>query len=617
MGKYVFDVETFKNLFTVTFVSLETSDVYAFCIGLGRNDSVALRKFLSKAKVLIGYNNISYDAPMIRYARDYRFGEDINGDLLLLSNKLVNNVYKRDDAIFALRYPRPRDNWRSVDLMRILAFDKMGVSLKQTAINLKWNKIQDLPYPPGSSIKKEDLETVLEYNLNDVLITKKLYETLTPLHKVREELGKLYRVDLSSASNSKIANILLEKIYTTETGVKIGQIKDKRTERGNILLGDCLAPFIRFSTPQLKDLHERISAKIVYEGDGYKYSDKIEFADCTFTLGIGGLHSNDAPEIFESNDEYLIQDMDVASYYPNLIINNNFYPQHLGEEFIRILRIITEKRLEAKHSGKTTEAEGLKITVNSIFGKLGFPHFWLYDPKQFLSTTLSGQLGLLMLIEGLYMNGIHIISANTDGVICKIPRDKIDKYYEVASKWEKLTNLTLEFVPYKKYIRRDVNSYITEKEDGSVKVKGVFVGEVNLNKTYRAYRMPVVANTLRKYFIDGISVDDGLRSSRDIMDFCVSQKSGRNFDMELVNMSGITKLQRTNRFFISNSGGGFQKRERTDGRIIGLYVGRSVTILNDFDPGKPFDEYDIDYNFYKEEVYKIIDKIKPPQLSLF
>ena len=613
MGKYVYDIECFKNLFTATFVALESDDTYSFCIGLGRDDSSALADFLSKAKVLVGYNNIDYDAPMLRYARDYR-GENINEALLNLSNKLINDNFKKDDAIFALRYPKPKDKWRSIDLMRMLAFDKMGISLKQTAINLKWDKIQDLPYPPGASIMEKDLETVLEYNLNDVLITKKLYETLAPLHEMRDGLGKIYNVDLSSASNSKIANILLEKIYATETNINIAQIKDKRTERGNIRLGDCIASFIRFSTPQLKDLYQRIASKIVYEDENYKYSETVDFADCSFSLGVGGLHSEDAPGVFKSDDDYLIQDMDVASYYPNLIINNKFYPEHLGEEFIRILKLITERRLEAKHSGRKTEADGLKITVNSIFGKLGFPNFWLYDPKQFLSTTISGQLGLLMLIEGLHMNGIHVISANTDGIICKIPRNKLDKYYEIADKWQKISGLTLEYTPYKKYVRRDVNSYITQKEDGGIKAKGAFLEEIELNK---AYRMPIIAIALRRYFIDGVSVDDTLYSSRDIMDFCVSQKSGRNFEIELATIHGVEKLQKTNRFFISKTGAAFQKRERTDGRVIGLYVGRNVTILNDFDKDKPFEEYDIDYTFYRDEVYKIIDKIDPPQLNLF
>ena len=182
--------------------------------------------------------------------------------------------------------------------------------------------------------------------------------------------------------------------------------------------------------------------------------------------------------------------MDVSSYYPNLIINNNFYPQHLGAGFIQVLKRITAERLAAKKAKDKVKADGLKITVNSIFGKLGSENFWLQDAKQMLSTTVTGQLGLLMLIEGLHLNGIQVISCNTDGIVCKIPRELESKYYEISHAWEKAANLELEYTEYKKYVRRDVNSYITEKKDGSTKEKGAFLKEVDLKK---AYHMPIVA----------------------------------------------------------------------------------------------------------------------------
>ena len=94
-----------------------------------------------------------------------------------------------------------------------------------------------------------------------------------------------------------------------------------------------------------------------------------------------------------------------------------------------------------------------------------------------------------MLIEKLYLAGINTISANTDGVVCKIPRKLLDDYYRIAKEWEEATGLELEFTPYKKYIRRDVNSYITEKEDGSSKEKGAFLTSIDLKKSYK---MPIV-----------------------------------------------------------------------------------------------------------------------------
>ena len=615
MLKYSYDIECLKNLFTATFVNIDDEkERHVFYIGLGKEDYSDILAFLNQEMILVGYNNHSYDDPMIRFIIGYK-GDELVSELHKLSAKLVDDSYRIDKFIMSLRYPKnvvyP---WNSIDLMRILAFDKLGISLKQVAINLKWYKIQDMPLDHASSVHEKELEMILDYNLNDVLITKRLYEEITPIRELRMELSKVYNVDLTSASDSRMANLILENIYANEMKMDIRKVRDMRTERFKVLLGDCIAKWVKFESPELKQMLDRITSTYVYKYNNYKYSEKIYFANCSFALGVGGLHTDDAPGKFASDDKYLIQDMDVASYYPNLIINNGFAPKHLGNAFIQVLKRITAERIAAKKAGDKVKADGLKITVNSIFGKLGFENFWLLDAKQMLSTTLSGQMGLLMLIEGLYLNGIQVISANTDGIVCRIPRELEGKYYEVAKAWEKATNMELEYTPYKKYIRRDVNSYITEKEDGKTKEKGAFLKEVDLKK---AYHMPIVAKALYAYFIKGVPIRKTLEDCKDIMEFCISQKSGANFKIELHTAKGVMPLQKTNRFFITKRGGTLIKRDQFSSRKTGLHVGRLVYVLNDYDPSIPFKDYQVDLSFYEKEVMKIVDEIEPKQMSLF
>lgn len=563
---------------------------------------------------LVGYNNHSYDDAMLRYVMTHK-GTSINTNLHTVSGKLVDDNYRGDKDLLKLRYPRDVFfKWDSIDLMKILAFDKLGISLKQVAINLKWHKIQDMPVDHDATVTIEQLPTVLDYNLNDVLITKRLYEDITPIRKLRDDLSMLYGINLSSASDSKMGNLIFEHIYANELKMDIRAVRDLRTPRDKVYLKDCIAPFVTFKTRQLQELQARLASTIVYNYTNFRYSEKVHFANCSFSLGIGGLHSEDAPGVFISDEKSTIQDMDVASYYPNLIINNNFYPEHLGQNFIRVLKKITQERMSAKHAGDKVKADGLKITVNSIFGKLGSETFWLLDPKQMLSTTVTGQLGLLMLIEDLHLNGIEVISCNTDGVVCRIPKDLEEKYYEVAKNWEKATSLELEFTAYKKYVRRDVNSYITEKQDGTTKEKGAFLKEVDLKK---AYHMPIVPKALYAYFIKDIPIRQTLEECKDIMEFCISQKTGGNFVLTLVTTKGSTSLQKTNRFFISKRGGSLVKKETFGKRAIGLHVGRNATILNDYDEKLPFEQYDVDLGFYEKEVMKIIDEIEPKQLTLF
>jgi DNA polymerase elongation subunit (family B) len=617
MDSYIYDVECFRNLFTVIFVnSKDENEQYTFTIGFGKNDTDAIKAFLDRRIMLVGYNNHSYDDPMLRYIQNYIGPKDkLTLKLYNLSKMLINDSYRNDPNIRRLRYYTNKYKWYSIDLMAILGFNKMGISLKQTAINLKWHKIQDIPLDPEEDAPEEEYNTILKYNLNDVLITKRLYEEIEPIRKLRNNLSRLYNVNLTSASDSKVANILLEKIYTKEAHVDIESIKDLKTPRDKLHLKECVASFVKFKTPQLNELLNRISARIVYSTNRFKYSEELYYANCEFSLGVGGLHTKDSPGKFYTDDEYIIQDMDVASYYPNLIINNNFYPEHLGLEFIDVLKKITDERIEAKRNGDKIKADGLKITINSIFGKLGYEYFWLYDPKQFISTTINGQLGLLMLVEGMHENGIEVISANTDGVVCKIPRELEDKYYKIAHAWEDQTGLELEFTEYKKYIRRDVNSYITEKQDGKVKEKGAFVTRIELMKSYT---MPIVPKAIREYFINDVPVIETLENCKDIMEFCISQKTGSNFQVEYHTSDGVELQQKTNRFYVSNSGGSLVKRDKRDeSRVIGMYVGNYVRMLNDYDSKAPFEEYDVNLNFYKEEVMKIIDEIEPPQMSLF
>ena len=608
-SKWAFDIEIFINLFLISFLNIDNpEEIKSFIISwdLKIDDKEKLKEFLDNNVVaLIGYNNLYFDAPILSLVLEYN-GININKDVFEYSQKII--ATERGEArSYRKNYP-----WPQIDLMKMMAFDKLGVSLKQCAINLKWKKIQDFPLPYDHVIERKDIEIVLKYNINDVLIVNELYKVLQPQIKLREELGKIYDVDLLSASDSKIANILLEKIYTDETGIDIKELKYLRTKRDFLWLRDCICPNIKFKTRKLQDLKFETGNTLVVSENNFAYKKNLEFGNCEYVLGVGGLHSEDQPGKFVTDKNYIIMDADVSSYYPYIILNNKIKPEHLNDDFLDILKKITEERIEAKKSGDKIKADGLKITVNSIFGKLNSETFWLQDAKAFLSVTVSGQLYLLMLIESLVLNGILVISANTDGVVCKVPKNLLDKYYEICNEWKSKTNFELEFTEYEKYIRTDVNNYITKKSGEKTKEKGRYLKEVDLKK---GYHYPIVPNCLYEYFVNNRSVDQTLLECDDILDFCISQKSGKDFSIEYRTDRGVEKLQKTNRFYISNSGGNIIKVNDKKGTEIGIYVGENCRIINDYDSSIPISEYDINYGFYKEEALKYINDIENSKFS--
>jgi len=457
---------------------------------------------------------------------------------------------------------------------------------------------------------EEEYEKVLSYNLNDVLITQKLLQSLSSQLELREKLSEEYEVDLMSASDSKMADVILEHIYCKATGITSKELRNLRTERDSIRVGDCLGKNIEFKTNRLKRIKREIEEKVVHKEDNFKYSKTVKFANVTYELGVGGLHSVDKPGYFISTDKIKIMDKDVASYYPSIMINNNLYSEHLDPKFVNILKRITKERLKAKKSGDKIKADSLKITINSIFGKLGSDVFWLYDPKQLLSVTVSGQLYLLMLIEALVVEGIEVISTNTDGIVLHLPVELENKCQEISEWWQKKTGFVLEDTEYLAYYRSDVNNYITVKPDGKTKEKGRYLKTVELK---RAFRHPIVPKALYDYFVNKISVIDTLKKSDNILDFCISQKTGGDFILEFHKDDNIIQLQKNNRFFVSNNGGKLIKRRMSNGTEIGLYVGKLTTILNDYDASIPIEKYNIDYAFYEEEAQKYITDIENNQ----
>ena len=78
------------------------------------------------------------------------------------------------------------------------------------------------------------------------------------------------------------------------------------------------------------------------------------------------------------------------------------------------------------------------------------------------------------------------------------------------------------------------------------------------------------------------------------------------------------KLSKTTRYYSSNRGGTLFKLNNETNTLTGILVGQYVTLFNKYYE-LPISEYNIDYDFYINECYKIIDKIEPrqEQLTLF
>lgn len=623
---YVYDIEVYPDYFCIGFKNPKQE--IQFEITKGKNEIENIVNFCF-GKVLIGFNNYYFDDLILSYIfknsyylKNVKDVNSINDILFQVLDKVFNRKGQNFEYSFIEDLRKEQsDFFYSIDLMKLSNVQK---SLKLVAVSLKYENIQDLPFQWNKNLQTDRKKLIVKnYNMNDVRVSYAFCKHLKNEIELRYNLSKAYNVDLMSLSDSSIANVLFKQIYNSKSSNQIN--KDLKTERTIIELKECIPENIKFKTRILKkfllDLKKIVLTKKENEESFKLELEPISFFGKKYQLGVGGIHSLDDAKVFVEDENKFIIDADVTSYYPSIMINHSIKPEHLQDVFVDTMKQIKEERVKAKKEKDKTKSDGLKIVINSVFGKLGSKDSFLYDEKAMLSVTLSGQLYLLMLIESLNEKNFEVISANTDGIITIVPKDKENEYYDICNSWSKENKFELEFTKYKKYVRRDVNNYIAVSHEGTIKAKGIFQQEIVVTK---GYRFPVISKALKAYFIDGIPFEDFLYSHNDIYDFCMSQKIGQQFKVEFDGKP----IQNSLRFYVSKKGGKLYKwkvlkdgleekgifdlKERKS--YIDLCSGFNIMIFNKYEKKN---DYEIDYEYYLKELKKIQSEIEKENIFLW
>lgn len=618
-----------------------------------------------------GYNNNKYDrlmlSALLMYYNQFDKPSKLIEFLYDTSQRIIrnsdNDVLWQDN--FTNMLMKNCLNFRDLDLFQIFRLDHFHKSLKQTSINIKWYNLLEYHMPPiseldvdyyyrltenrGLSIEqlnrlyrnsferylhpswKKEME---EYNDNDVFICCELVRMNQEEIRLRYMISKEYEINVLSASRSTIADKVIVKLYSKFTGLHPKRFIDTKTIRRKIEVSEILSDKIQFLSPQLNDLLQSLRS-LVLRGEKGEFERTFTYAGTSYTLATGGLHSNEIPAIYIADDKQTIVDRDVTSYYPNLIRSLKVCQKHLNPKaWFRIADTIVDERTEHKHLAKDkslsliqqikhfTAAACLKIVANAgIFGKMGSEKSFLCDKKAMYKVTINGQLFLLMLIERLEDAGIHVISANTDGIVTIVPKGLEETADNICHWWEKHLGLELEFTSYSKYITEGVNSYLTVKTDGKKKFKGRMNPKMYLEDLSKGYNSPIVAKAVTEYFINGTPVMETLRNSKSILDFCRTQNVNHKYYIEYTHVVDhkmvIEEVQRNTRFYVSLTGGslmkvevlGWDENNRPKLKKSSLCADQRVTVCNLVED-KDISELNINYLYYYNECMAIIEPIE-------
>ena len=645
---WIYDIETYLDLFCVDFTHVETRTRYIFEVSDRVNQSPQFIRFLCRLRDegarLFGYNNEGFDWPVCQYLMCDSRGYFEAIDAHRKANAIIGAGFgpaRWDHNIW------PSDRMVTQgDLFKIHHFDNAArsTSLKKLEINMRSRTVEDLPYPPDQPTTSEQKDEIIKYMCHDVSETLKFYHASLDQIRFRDELAERYpdMGDVLNMNDTKIGKKFFERELErngTPCRVRVdGRKKPRQMIRNSVALRDVISNRVAFEHPEFQRVKSWLESQVLgpkQDQDPRAAPGEIEtkgiFSDLSATVdgfqydfGTGGIHGSLHSTVVHEDDEWEIWDWDVASYYPNIAISNRFYPEHLSENFCDIYETVYQMR--KGHAKGTAENAMLKLALNGVYGDSNNKHSPFFDPQYTMAITINGQLLLCMLAEWLTQdpsavpgyqtpNGyVEMIQINTDGLTIKVRKSAVEWMKSVCSYWEEKTGLELESVRYKSMFIRDVNSYLAVKHDGGIKRIGAYAYETPLNSAkfqtrergwHQDHSMLVIRKAAEAQMVHGVPVAEFIKNHRDPFDFMKSVKVPRS--SRLMYGEDLT-IQNTTRYYVSTTGSSLTKvmpplKGKSEERRIGVDTGWTVTVTNDADN---FRWDNVNWLYYINEAEKLV-----------
>jgi hypothetical protein len=638
MNVEVYDIETLNNCFTYTGYNTKDNKWYQFVIHDSINQLGELYEHITNDLIMmVGFNNENFDYPVLHWILT-----NVKTLIMKPSYEIANLIYKEAQRIIHTEeyhvIPDKKKFVPQTDLFLIWHYNNKArrTSLKDLEFAMNMPNIEEMPIHHTSYIQENQIQEILNYNKNDVeatyqflLVTLGLtdYSIYKNKNKIelREKLKRKFRIPCSNYPDVKIGEQLMLHLYARSTQQEVRDLKEQRTIRESIQLKDCIPTWCNIKSKEFTDFYNTVVNTVV-TGQKGEFEKSIIFHGIRFDFGLGGSHGCIKSGVYKSDENDIILDLDVSSLYPSVAKSLNLYPAHLGPEFMELYSQFIDARIAEKHKPKNERdnvlIEGYKLLLNGTYGKSNENTSFMYDPLYTFKTTIGGQIFICMWAERMVeaVPELTFIQINTDGITIKLPRNKVDLIREVCNQLTVETTLVIEEAFYKQMIIRDVNNYIAEYEDSTeenehLKLKGCFEIDKEFHKDSS---MKIVPIALKKYFINGIPIEETIKTHQNIYDFCMRLKinhSSKAF-YNTVDENGIKQhpLDRTTRYYVSNKGGGLTVYYNGSTEVTRINKGFVATLFNQY---VQQDKYDINYRFYIEEAYKIHDAVVDYQLSLF
>ena len=170
---FAYDSEIYPNVFTIEFVKMTTGEKWVFEISDRVNNGWELYQFLmwlsQNGIHTLGYNNEGFDYPILHH-----FMTLVQAGVW----PTAADMYEKSSAIIATDWNDrfmhmiwENDRFiKQIDVFKVMHFDNeaRSTSLKMLEIRMRSKNVVDLPFPPGTWLTFDQIDTLRHYQSHDV-----------------------------------------------------------------------------------------------------------------------------------------------------------------------------------------------------------------------------------------------------------------------------------------------------------------------------------------------------------------------------------------------------------------------------------------------------------------
>jgi hypothetical protein len=174
--------------------------------------------------------------------------------------------------------------------------------------------------------------------------------------------------------------------------------------------------------------------------------------------------------------------------------------------------------------------DAIKLIMNAATGSMRQKFSPLYDPQQIIALCMTGQLLTVCMAKIVFDMGAQVLQTNTDGIVFRIHRNKLEEVKSILAQFSKDIHLPLEVDEQYAIFQRNVNNYIMyATPNSSPKLKGRWAKKSGSDVPLTPLNAPIINEAMIAFYKSNKPIEATISECTEPLKFMFTTMKGPTY----------------------------------------------------------------------------------------